>query len=72
MKEGGAQRGEREREIERRGDGRSKKKKDREIENPEERKQEYFLFSPEELRITLGEGWQKGQRERRRFSSCER
>lgn len=40
--------------------------------NPEERKQKDFLFSPEELRITLGEGWQKGERERRRFSSCER
>lgn len=40
--------------------------------NPDGRKLKGFLFSPEELRITLGERWQKGERERRRFSSCER
>lgn len=45
-----------------------KKKKTQEREN-----KRIFSFSPEELlRITLGEGWQKGERERRRFSSCER
>lgn len=40
--------------------------------NPEERKHKDFLFPPKELRITLSKGWQKGERERRRFSSCER
>lgn len=31
-----------------------------------------ILFLPVERRATLGEGWQKGERARRRFSSCER
>lgn len=31
-----------------------------------------ILFLPVERRATPGEGWQKGERERRRFSSCER
>lgn len=31
-----------------------------------------ILSLPVERRANLGEGWQKGERERRRFSSCER
>lgn len=45
--------------------------KDRNL-NFKEKTQEDSLFSPADLGITLGEGWQKGERERRRFSSCGR
>lgn len=60
----------RERRGEREGHSKGDKKKQKTQKRENKR---IFSFSPEELlRITLGEGWQKGERERRRFSSCER